>query len=1069
MAAPGGKGGGKANSKATPKGSSSGGRTDTKGVANPQGKAAGSGKKNNRDIDRNPLLGITLEPEVACSLAVKPPTIHSATVVLVLDEEKTSSDPSRGNAETGDIATQLRVSLENLKNAHGRPQTAQNDEEALPEIVLITLEDVFEYGRAKSLLIQDAKAKLGSEMKEEDFARSLAQARAEYLSAVERRRLNILQKDALEQSLSKECESPQPSVSLGEAPSLSGGNRRTTEENRTPLKESLASDTGAVPRNLQLGETHVSGQPRGDEERTDEERDAVVDQIDVLFVLLEVPWSPELCAALSEKRLAVDLILFLTPKSVTELREHSSFDRLPTDLHLFYQTINQAPPGSEFSRTAMETIPNIRQQESLAQPWSLIARKSLQVMQEKAAFSAFLSQTRRVEAAKFLEPTLGLPGDAFLRAKAGPSVAGLGSGRRGGKKEEEQELSTHDDDKKKKKKKTSGKKEQDALDRDRSSAHSGDVGIRGGDPGKPLPSLSENRLVYDALFSSIAAEHQDSALFLHCVMEQVQENVTSQISAAVPDGEGGRPEGPSETAGKNTAANVAVLCRVYPFFPELPPKQTDHLLLLLEFEFLLKSLFPNASTPSLSVSRTFHEQLTPPQLIDTLSETLRTPGMYIAQRYVPRSDTLLLALYHRPRPGCVLSHEWESLEMVPVPSLYEFLSFHRLSRDTEEYQTPTCLADLDRERHGNLRLLEQTLMPHDDSVISVATGTSGAGRLFPFPNLEKLEFEERLEQQQETEKLKRPRLRKHAEETDACTEVRREPRFCPEPLHASRCVSVTRPSTSSTFFLREDQAFAEACEELRVFLEAGVQASLALLAAPQGASQPGKEAAGKDREKEKTGLVSSSRQEPEESQKGPVVEDVDLARKNIFWLETASLASFVSHFEDQTRLHIAAHTVELMDAGRSGRTLLAEEVQNARAAVALTFPTGSVVQVTPDGSIWEGVAACMHVDVHAYRSMSTIKLDTYKNALVHVAFPLDGTVAFRNPSPEEFSLRLSSSHQPPARHLASLRHFVDATLDTLPLDEELPLSPEAAHEAFANGESVRSTSFYMLHSYIVSS
>ncbi|KYK69524.1 hypothetical protein TGPRC2_289280B, partial [Toxoplasma gondii TgCatPRC2] len=37
--------------------------------------------------------------------------------------------------------------------------------EALPEIVLITLEDVFEYGRAKSLLIQDAKAKLGSEMK----------------------------------------------------------------------------------------------------------------------------------------------------------------------------------------------------------------------------------------------------------------------------------------------------------------------------------------------------------------------------------------------------------------------------------------------------------------------------------------------------------------------------------------------------------------------------------------------------------------------------------------------------------------------------------------------------------------------------------------------------------------------------------------------------------------------------------------------------------------------------------------------------------------------------------------
>ncbi|KFG33102.1 hypothetical protein TGP89_289280A, partial [Toxoplasma gondii p89] len=168
-------------------------------------------------------------------------------------------------------------------------------------------------------------------------------------------------------------------------------------------------------------------------------------------------------------------------------------------------------------------------QESLAQPWSLIARKSLQVMQEKAAFSVFLSQTRRVEAAKFLEPTLGLPGDAFLRAKAGPSVAGLGSGRRGGKKEEEQELSTHDDDKKKKKKKTSGKKEQDALDRDRSSAHSGDVGIRGGDPGKPLPSLSENRLVYDALFSSIAAEHQDSALFLHCVMEQVQENVTSQI------------------------------------------------------------------------------------------------------------------------------------------------------------------------------------------------------------------------------------------------------------------------------------------------------------------------------------------------------------------------------------------------------------------------------------------------------------------------------------------------------------------------------------------------------------
>nr|PUA90150.1 hypothetical protein TGBR9_358320 [Toxoplasma gondii TgCATBr9] len=278
--------------------------------------------------------------------------------------------------------------------------------------------------------------------------------------------------------------------------------------------------------------------------------------------------------------------------------------------------------------------------------------------------------------------------------------------------------------------------------------------------------------------------------------------------------------------------------------------------------------------------------------------------------------------------------------MVPVPSLYEFLSFHRLSRETEEYQTPTCLADLDRERHGNLRLLEQTLMPHDDSVISVATGTSGAGRLFPFPNLEKLEFEERLEQQQETEKLKRPRLRKHAEETDASTEVRREPRFCPEPLHASRSVSVTRPSTSSTFFLREDQAFAEACEELRVFLEAGVQASLALLAAPQGASQPGKEAAGKDREKEKTGLVSSSRQEPEESQKGSVVEDVDLARKNIFWLETASLASFVSHFEDQTRLHIAAHTVELMDAGRSGRTLLAEEVQNARAAVALTFPTG---------------------------------------------------------------------------------------------------------------------------------
>lgn len=91
---------------------------------------------------------------------------------------------------------------------------------------------------------------------------------------------------------------------------------------------------------------------------------------------------------------------------------------------------------------------------------------------------------------------------------------------------------------------------------------------------------------------------------------------------------------------------VALMCRLYPFFPDLPPRQVEHLLLLTEFELLLKSIAPDHAH-DLGQARVFHESVTKEHVVDTLSQAMQSKGAYLASQYVPRSDTLLLALHTR--------------------------------------------------------------------------------------------------------------------------------------------------------------------------------------------------------------------------------------------------------------------------------------------------------------------------------------------------------------------------------------------------------------------------------------
>ncbi|PFH32124.1 hypothetical protein BESB_020650 [Besnoitia besnoiti] len=1227
----------------------SGGRNDAKGVApSAVGKASGRGGKPSRDATRNPLLSVALEPEVTCPCRVHPPRLHSATLVVVRDEEPKSADaavPSIAEEDgreqnACDISAQLAAALEKL-HTPGREASTQN---AAPNATQnASAEEGSENAPGCAGSGSDAAA-----ASEEDFVRSLAQARGDYLAAVERRAFNALKRAAMEREDSPRPPqvSPRPQ-SFRAASGEDGGSRLRSPTADSAKKPPLASSVSLHDRDT--GDDAAASPAGGADEaaRAAGRGGAAVEQLDVLFVLSGIPWSAELLAA-CDKQIELDCVVFLTRGSAERLHERTRGGHdLPAELRLFYKAINQARPEAMLANTIMETMTNVTNEFLQTQGWPQLAQRALQVIQHKEAFSRFLVTTKTLAFSTFAVAPAALKNSGTPQEAASDKVlnsSNLGSdldrgGRRvGAKREDDGAVAGHEDEKKKgKKKKPAGKKEAED-DRDKSApdpggAHSAfadwakaPTGAREGahscrprSPvrGSDLPFLARRlalrwdlnlrtRLkllstsgesarvprLYDVLFSRIAPEHHDAALFLRCLMEQVAENADADLaqsrsSSAVVAGEKPRqqvsldPLFPPTGAGEDATASgapahsvvpyrdrlrrrlhgqraqfaadesetpltelarglygsarvlenrlppeasalaapdprrTALRCRMYPFFPDLPPKQIDHLFLLSEFETLLKSVSPTARLSDFAESRVFYERLTAADLVDTLSQATQNGATCIAKRYVPRSDLLLLAVYHREAPGLVRWRAWASRTAAPRLDLNSFLRLLRAAefeRDSSsgggeaESLLPAVLLELDSERHGNICGLEQTVTPHADTVISGVTFSSGTATRFPFPDLKRLQHDEEKAKKEAEQKLRRTRGRPHAHAAAAPTDAAPDLRFFPQPLHTWKSTSVACTRTGASFALRDDDVFASGCARLRAVLDSRVMHRLAQLAATPAGAGGVRSAAEREKEKSAAGASGAKTQEPEEARRlpvtRPVVEDVELAKRNLSWLETASLACFVAQFGNYERVQVAAETAEILARAARGELGLEEAMTNLQTAVTLTSATGHILQVMPDGSIWQSndaalwnalkrdygdlfdsCAASEALDVpvfcepgvasaslkSAWSSPASLVffgcqedfelqrrifpdgrvLRLLISGRTELLFP-DGTVASRNPTHTEFRQRLASTERPPARHLASLLGVFLAA-DLRSLDAESSPSPQRVAEVFANG------------------
>ncbi|PHJ17556.1 hypothetical protein CSUI_008620 [Cystoisospora suis] len=387
------------------------------------------------------------------------------------------------------------------------------------------------------------------------------------------------------------------------------------------------------------------------------------------------------------------------------------------------------------------------------------------------------------------------------------------------------------------------------------------------------------------------------------------------------------------------------MCRAYPFFPDLPPKQVEHLLLLTEFELLLKSVAPEHAC-DLGQTRLYHEAVTKAYVVDTLSQAMQIKGAYLASQYVPRSDTLLLALHSRATPRRALWHSWESSKVVAKPTLNEWLQILRPVFSAEPGSGAVALLDLDGRRHGNIRGLEESLMPDARSVIHRVTYTSGAKTRFAFPNVKQLLYEEN--EKARTEKPRR--MRKSESRSRSGTDMEEECptertnnkiRHFPEPLQSYQSTYVATMG-GTTFYLRQDDNFQREAGKLRETLELGIantQAQLTAACVPAAPTKDAKDSGGKEKDKDKN---AAQKLEIEEKKKPlwPIVEDMDLAKANISWLEKTSMSCLVAHFFDNTRLHVAMHTSPILHEAELGHLSLLEVEDRLRPVTTLTFFTG---------------------------------------------------------------------------------------------------------------------------------
>lgn len=163
----------------------------------------------------------------------------------------------------------------------------------------------------------------------EDIARSLAQARTEYLASVGRRLSNELKKDLMEQRASMI--------------SLVGG---AEEEHPKSPQQATGENEGQAPRPSSAAST---GQPITQNLLS-------VDALDVLFVISVGSPSQELCSALEEKQVELDCVLYLTTSTVAGLSDGTAAAPPPA-LSTFYNAINEAPPESPFANIIMDLLP----------------------------------------------------------------------------------------------------------------------------------------------------------------------------------------------------------------------------------------------------------------------------------------------------------------------------------------------------------------------------------------------------------------------------------------------------------------------------------------------------------------------------------------------------------------------------------------------------------------------------------------------------------------------------------------------------------------------------------------
>lgn len=167
-------------------------------------------------------------------------------------------------------------------------------------------------------------------------------------------------------------------------------------------------------------------------------------------------------------------------------------------------------------------------------------------------------------------------------------------------------------------------------------------------------------------------------------------------------------------------------------------------------------------------------------------------------------------------------------------------------------------------------------------------------------------------------------------------------RHFPEPLQSYQSTYVSTMG-GTTFFLRQDDDFQREAEKLGETLELGIanaQAQLAAASIPAVPVKDAKDSGGKEKDKDKN---AAQKQEVEEKKKPlwPIVEDVDLAKANLSWLQRTSMSCLVAHFPDDTRLHVAMHTSAILHGAELGQLSLSEMQDRLHPVTTLTFFTGT--------------------------------------------------------------------------------------------------------------------------------